>query len=374
MPPVELFDEVVSFSGLLRAWERARRGAGGSEACLAFGFHLEEELLRLQDELVANTYQPGGYRTFTVREPKPRLIAEAPFRDRVVHHAVVAVLEPLYEESFIEDSYATRKGKGTHRAVRRAQGLLRQHRWYLKSDIRSYFASIDLDILMDLLRNQVSDERLLALLERILRCDPQHPGLPIGNLTSQFLANVYLDGFDHWLFHEERVPGYVRYMDDFVLFHDDRQALKDLLPRLEAWLWEHQRLTLKAKATRLNQRRHGLSFLGTRIFAGTIRLRRENLKRSLCGLARREWESRQGWKTQDELAACAQSVLANLCAWNSLNLRRDIFKGDHLRRLQPCHTGRQLEQQRDQPAMRQSQQQQPVEHEQQQRLPSLQHP
>lgn len=352
MPGPELFDEVVSFSALLRAWERARRGASGSQESLQFGFHLEERLLLLQDELAKGSYQPDGYHYFTIYEPKARQIAEAPFHDRVVHHAVVGVLEPIYEPFFIEDSYATRRGKGTHRAVRRAQTFLRKHPWYLKSDIRSYFASIDIDILMGMLSTKVKDGRLLNLVERILRCDPSHPGLPIGNLTSQFLANVYLNEFDHWLCEEKCVPGYIRYMDDIVLFHDQRQALKGLLPEMEAWLQHRLCLFLKEKATRLNQRSHGLSFLGTRIFHSTIRLRRENLKRSLKGLAKRQWEFEQGYKTQDDLAACAQSVLANLCAWDSHQLRKEIFKGDHFRRLQPCLAGRQLEQQRDQPAMR----------------------
>ncbi|MCB9473379.1 MAG: group II intron reverse transcriptase domain-containing protein [Candidatus Delongbacteria bacterium] len=223
MPPVDEplkvpgFDQAFSFSTLLEAWRRARRGAGGSAACLAFGFQLEPELLRLEDELLIGRYRPGGYRLFTVREPKLRLIAEAPLRDRVVHHALVAMLEPLWEPGFDPDSYATRKGKGTHRAVRRAQGLLREHRWYLKSDIRSCFASIDLQTLLRLVAERLTDTRMLELLMRVLHADPRLPGLPIGNLTSQFLANVYLDGFDRWLADELALPGVVRYMDDFVL-------------------------------------------------------------------------------------------------------------------------------------------------------------
>jgi RNA-directed DNA polymerase len=368
------FEHAFSFPRLHQAWQRARRGAGGSTACLAFGFQLEPELLRLEEELLSGRYRPGGYRLFTVREPKPRLIAEAPFRDRVVHHALVAVLEPLWEPGFHPDSYATRKGKGTHRAVRRAQQLLRAHRWYLKSDIRSYFASVDLQVLLRLVAERLRDARTLEMLARVLHSDPRLPGLPIGNLTSQFLANVYLDGFDHWLAEEQCLPALLRYMDDFVLFHDDKAELLALRPRLSEWLREQRGLELKPHATRINQRRHGLGFLGTRIFPGTIRLRRQNVKRSLGKLARREWELQQGWIEEDALAASAQSLLANLAYWNTATLRKNVFSGKGLRRLQPCHPGRQLEQQRDQPALRQSQQQHPVEHEQQHRLPSLQYP
>jgi RNA-directed DNA polymerase len=248
----------------------------------------------------------------------------------------VAVLEPLWEPGFHADSYATRKGKGTHRAVRRAQGLLREHRWHLKSDIRSYFASVDLEILLRLVAERLADTRMLELLARVLHADPRLPGLPIGNLTSQFLANVYLDGFDHWLVDELGLPGVVRYMDDFVLFHDDKAALLALRPRLAEWLWRDRGLELKPGATRINQRSHGLSFLGTRIFAGTVRLRRPNLRRSLRRIARREEQCAAGRIDQERLAACVRSSLASFEYWNTASLRRRLFTGEGLRRLQPC--------------------------------------
>ena len=245
-------------------------------------FHLEPELLRLQVELQSGRYQPGVHRTFMISDPKPRRIAKAPFRDRVVHHAVVQVLQPLYESCFLFDSYATRPGKGTHAAIRRAQLFVRRWPWYLKMDVEHYFESVDHDMMLDLLQRKLKDRRLLALLERIIRnSDPPGRGLPIGNLTSQFLANVYLDPFDHYVKETLRAPGYLRYMDDFVLFSSDRQQLRDLCPLLAAYLAERLNLRLKDKATWLNRSNHGLSFLGRRIFPHYVRLRPANRRRSL---------------------------------------------------------------------------------------------
>ncbi len=323
----ESFDEAISFTGLFQAWRKAKRGASGSSSSLAFEYNLESELLRLSDELASGYWQPGGYRTFIIHEPKKRLIAEAPFRDRVVHHALVGLLEPYYEERFIENSFATRKGKGTHKAVLCAQENLRQHQWYLKSDIQSYFASVKLPLLIKLLQDDGHDPRLLTFVERILFCDCTMPGLPIGNLTSQFLANVYLDAFDKWVLTDCAVPGYLRYMDDFVLFHEDKEILKKLQMWIKDWLLDNRGLLLKARATRINKRSHGLGFLGTRVFPGTIRLRRENLKRTLRHLAKREWEAATGRISQDELATRAGSHLAHVEFWNTHHLKERIFFG-----------------------------------------------
>jgi RNA-directed DNA polymerase len=322
-----LFDKVVSFDNLFTSWRKARRGAGKSPQSLAFEFTLEKELLRLRDELSSGSWTPGGYRTFTIREPKPRLIAEAPFRDRVVHHAVVGQLEPFFERLFIFDSYATRKGKGTHKALVRAQSFLRKNGWYLQADIRQYFASIKIPILLSLLEARIDDGRMLALLEKILLCDPEQPGLPIGNLTSQFLANVYLDPFDHHVKERMHAGPYLRYMDDFVLFGKEKSALVQAIPELTEWLSSRLQLEIKPGSVRVNQACHGLSFLGMRVFPGLMRLRRENLKRSLKHLMAREQQYRKGLISEDKLARCGQSVLSHIKSADSLQLRMTFSKG-----------------------------------------------
>ena len=212
-----------------------RRGPGPA----AFLANLETEVLALERELRAGTWRPGGYVSFEVRDPKRRMISAAPFRDRVVHHAVHAVIAPLFERGFIGHTYANRAGKGTHRAVARYEWLRDRHRHVLRGDIYRYFPAIDHEVLKADLRRRIACQRTLAVLDHIVDAsNPQEPvhlyypgddlftpferrrGLPIGNLTSQLFANVYLDRFDHFVTEVLRAP-YLRYVDDFALFADD---------------------------------------------------------------------------------------------------------------------------------------------------------
>ena len=206
----------------------------------------EYELLRLQDELRTRTYRPGQYRAFYVREPKRRLISAAAYRDRVLHHALVNVIGPLFEKNFIADSYANRAGKGTHRALDRCTHFMRRFRYILPCDIRQFFPSIDHAILCEILAHHIKDPDVTWLIEEILASgsgilDNEYDmiyfsnddlfainrprGLPIGNLTSQFWANVYLNELDQFIKRQLKVSGYVRYVDDFLLFSNSKQQL-----------------------------------------------------------------------------------------------------------------------------------------------------
>lgn len=308
-----LFDQVTSYENLATAFRLARRGCGDGPTVCRFFFHLERELLRLQDELQANRYIPGAYHFFTIHDPKERVIAVAPFRDRVVHHAIVRVLTPIYERVFTFDSYATRPGKGTHAAIRRAQGFLRRWSFYLKTDIAKYFEHVDHDMLLEILARKLKDACLLRLLERIIRHAPTPGmGLPIGNLTSQFLANVYLDPLDHQIKDQLGVQGYLRYMDDLVLFHDDKHALGRLQSFLQDFLADRLRLRLKPEATFLQRASHGLSFLGMRIFPHLIRVKRENRRRSFRRLRQTiaAWE--QGDITEEGMQQSLTSIVGHV--------------------------------------------------------------
>ena len=230
----DVFGRIVAFDNLLLAFRKARRGKRRRPPVASFELRLERELLALQRELLTGDYHPGAYRLFTIYERKPRQIAAAPFRDRVVHHALLNVIEPVIDRRFIADSYACRAGKGTHAAVDRYQHWSRRHAYALKVDIARYFPSIDHDILKEKLRRYLKDGRVLRLFDRIIDGSPPFPdtgspdyfpgddlfspldrprGIPIGNLTSQFLANLYLDGFDHFVKEELRVRPYLRYVD-----------------------------------------------------------------------------------------------------------------------------------------------------------------
>jgi hypothetical protein len=309
---------LLSFSHLYAAFQRAFRGTKNHES-MAFAVRVEEHLFVLQQQLADETYRPMPYRYFTVHEPKKRIISVAHFRDRVVHHALVGVLEPIYERRFIFDSYATRRGKGVRRAILRAQRGLRAHRYFLKMDIRSYFPSIDHLTLESFLARTIKDDFVLRLCQRIIACGGDgRVGLPIGNLTSQFFANVYLNAFDHWIKERLRLPHYVRYMDDFVLFGDEKPFLRELRDRIGAYLAQQCALQVKEEVTRIQSFLHGLSFLGVRVFPHTIRYERKTFMRSYRKLqqAVRGLEQHDQDHDEEQRAICTiQSVTAHLRAW-----------------------------------------------------------
>jgi hypothetical protein len=241
-----LWPQVVSWPNLLRAARKARRGKRDRDVVQRFEFHQERELLRLQRDLLDGSYCPGPFTTHWISQPKPRLISAAPYRDRVVHHALMNVLEPILDRHFHPDSYACRKGKGTHAASRRLQQLMRRYRYTLQCDVRKYFPSIDHLLLKETFRRRLKDRAVLGLLDTIVDAsNEQEPvsywfpgdnlftplerrrGLPIGNLTSQWFANWYLDAFDH-AFARQAQLGYLRYCDDFVLLSDDPCRLRAL--------------------------------------------------------------------------------------------------------------------------------------------------
>jgi RNA-directed DNA polymerase len=323
-----LFDEVVSFANLVAAARRAARGKSGSPEVALFLCDLEPAVLGLQREVASDGYCPGAYRTFIISDPKVRQITVAPFRDRVLHHAVCGVMEPYFERLFIHDSYACRRGKGTVRALARAQKMSRRHGYFLKLDVRSFFHSISHDILLALLARRFKDQRLLALVETIIR----HPvpncaegcGMPIGNLTSQHLANFYLNALDQYVVNELRPGGYVRYMDDMVLFAEDKAQLWEWRGRVDAFLGDQLRLELKESATLLAPVRQGLPFLGRRIYPGLVRVRRESLRRSLRLWRRRRRAYSRGHLTPEDFARSEGALFSHLAQADSLRLRQRI--------------------------------------------------
>ncbi len=279
-----LFDRVVALDNLRLAAQAASRGKRGKPDVAVFLASGDGALAELRTELIAGSYRPGAYRQFRVLDPKPRIISCAPFPDRVVHHAVCDVAMPLVERRFIDDSFACRQGKGTHRAVARAQELVRQHPRFLKLDVKSFFESVDHGILIDLLGRVFKERQLVDLLAVIVRSGPPGPiparGLPIGNLTSQWFANLYLDGLDHRVKEAWGAPEYVRYMDDMLVLGESRDDLRRLQGRLAAYLEKERGLMLKASATQLGVCRDGVPFLGMRIFPGCWRLQRQRFLRT----------------------------------------------------------------------------------------------
>lgn len=321
-----LFERIIRFDNLLLAARKAAQGKRHKPSVARFEFHLEQELLVLAQELEDLTYQPGSYFTFEIYDPKRRRICAAPYRDRVVHHAVCNVLEPHFERRLIFDTYACRPGKGSHAAIQRAQHFARQHGYFLKCDIHKYFDSVDHGMLKTLLTRLFKDTSLLALLQRIIEHAPPGAragkGLPIGNLTSQHFANLYLGELDHHLKDRLSIKGYLRYMDDLLLFADDKPSLHRWLADIQRFLHEKLRLNLKDKATRVAPVSEGIPFLGFRIYPGVIRLNQRTLRRFRRQVRGREKAYRAGRLTTEELADSVASLFAHIAHADSLQLRR----------------------------------------------------
>lgn len=318
-----LFEAFASFENLHAAWRKARRGARNKKSCLQWSYELEIRLLQLSEKLRSGQWTPHPYRYFEIFDPKQRTISVAVFEDRVVHHALVGVLEPIFERCFICDSYATRKGKGTHAAILRAQAFLRHHRWYFKSDIDKYFDSIRHDTLLKILSQKIGDGKLLEVAEKIIRNGGANGvGLPIGNLTSQFLANVYLNPFDHFVQQQLKPGRYIRYMDDFVLFDADKPALKQVRSPLSAYLAEELGLRLKAKATFINSATNGLPFLGRRIFPRLTRIARPNLRRIRRRMDEQTRRHNAGILNDAHFEQSMNSYWAMLCFGDNYQLRK----------------------------------------------------
>jgi len=279
----DVYKKVISKENLYRSAHAAARGRRYTDSVSDFNFRLEEELDILHGELARKTYVHGRYRVFSIYEPKERRIAAAPFRDRVAHHALHDIIEPMIDGTFIYDSYACRKGKGTHKAVDRAQSFLRANRYCFHGDIKKYFPSIDHDVLKGLLRVRIGDEDALWLAEGIIDSARQLTdgprGLPMGNLTSQFFANLYLNEIDYFVKFNLRRRHYIRYMDDFLVFGDGKEELKEVKSNIRDFLRNRLNLSLHEGKSQVYRTGSGITFLGFRLYRNHRRLATANVRR-----------------------------------------------------------------------------------------------
>lgn len=288
-----LYGKLIEFDTLYAAYLKARKGKRLSLSCMKFERDLEGNLIQIQNDLIWGTYKTGRYVRFDVFEPKRRKVAALEdFKDRIVHHAICAILNPIYDARFIYDSYACRVGKGTHAGANRTQAMMREcvarygKLFALKADISKYFASIDHAILKSLIRRKISDTRMLAVIDEIIDSYSEYgrpgKGLPLGNLTSQLFANIYLDALDQFVKNKKQEKWYIRYMDDFVVLHPDKQHLQALRLDIQVWLGEALELSTNHKTGVFPVSIHngrGLDFLGYHLWPDRRRLRKASLKR-----------------------------------------------------------------------------------------------
>ncbi|NQU63012.1 MAG: RNA-directed DNA polymerase [SAR324 cluster bacterium] len=323
-----LWTSIVSFENLRIAALEASISKRGSIPVQNFLFNLEPNVLQLQSTLESGQYQPGNYSYFKIYEPKERNICAAPFVDRVVHHAVCRKMNPLLERVYVPQSFACRTGMGMHKAVNKAQEYLRISKYFLKCDVEKFFDSVDHEILKGRLMRKFKDERLLDLLNKIIDHpvpgNPLGRGLPIGNLTSQHFANFLLTGLDVMILEEIKPKGYIRYMDDFVLFSDDKSDLHTAKQRIKNCLMDKMRLNLKQRGCFVAPGSHGLPFLGFQIFPAVRRLKRANWIR-FTQKFKQKYATFQTWKIDEAtLIRSTASLFGHVRHADSLNLRRNF--------------------------------------------------
>jgi RNA-directed DNA polymerase len=306
-----LYGRIADTGNLLVAFHQARRGKRDRHAIQRFGSDLSRNIAQLRAQLLDERVLWQGYRMFEIRDPKPRRIAAPAFSDRVLHHAIAQVIEPELERVAIFDSYACRTGKGLHRAIERTRAFVRRWRWFLQLDVRKYFDSIDHEILRQRLERRFKDRALLELLGGLIDSYSTSPGkgLPIGALTSQHLANFYLAPLDHFAKEELRAAGYVRYMDDFVLFARERETLQGWRARIEEFLRVGLALELKS-AGALDECRRGVGYLGLLVLPTHVRLMGKTKRRVRAGLKCLVAEHRAGSVDTAELASRTTAILA----------------------------------------------------------------
>jgi len=388
-----LFDSICSFENLMAAARAAERGRRLNDHVGRFRTRMEAEVLRLRKELTNGIYQPGSYREFWIREPKERMISAAPYRDRVVHHAVCRVVMPLFERKMIADLYSNRPGKGTHAAIRRCQHWCRKYRYVLKCDVTKYFPSMDHAVLKQAIRRTIRCQDTLRLMDAIIdnsnlqeavctvfpgddiaEAAERRVGLPIGNLTSQWFGGIYLTAFDHWVQETLRAGAYVRYVDDFLLFSDDKVQLREWRQAICERLHMH-RVRLNERKSRVYRVQDGVTFLGQRVWPGRRRLARANVAR-----VRRRLRAQADLYRAGQLAK--DSLIQRWASWKGHALQADgtalvaVVRDELRRRIGNAGNesvsgaaGRVVEQQREQRAGREPEQQQPGQREQQHWFP-----
>lgn len=344
----QLFDKIIDYENLFQSYLMARKGKRFRGEVLDFSYNVESELIQIQNDLIYGTYEVGRYREFYVYHPKKRLIMALPFRDRVVQWSIYRVLYPIFAKKFIKDSYACIKGRGSHVAADRVQYWLRQLQrrpgktYYLQMDMSKYFYRIDHEVLLGIIERSIKDKDVMKLLAKIIKSEHtkfgiplgdhfyekervEGIGMPIGNLTSQLFANVYLNEMDQYAKHEMKVRHYIRYMDDIIILHKDKNELKEILFESDSFLQHELYLQINNK-TRIDNTNHGVDFVGKRIWPTHMKLRKETIKHMKSRLKYIQKQYSLGEVSLDEVKPVLYSYLGLMKNTDSHHLKKRILK------------------------------------------------
>lgn len=317
------YDDIIRVENLFSAWDEFIIGKRLKKDVQDFSYDLADNIIALHEDLVNKTYCHGKYYGFYVNDPKRRHIHKASVRDRLLHHAVCRLLLPFFDRTFIYDSYSCRLGKGVYKAIERFDYYGRKisknntkTTWILKCDIKKFFANIDHGVLLEILISYIPDKNIIWLLNNII--DSYHTkgnrgvGLPLGNLTSQLFANVYMNVFDQWVRHELKIKGYIRYADDFVFFSNEKQELDVLIELVKTFLFRETRLTLHPDKILIKTLSSGVDFLGWVNFPDHKKLRQKTRRRMM---------KKMGNDPREEVF---QSYLGLLSHGNTFKIEKEI--------------------------------------------------
>lgn len=320
-----LIPVIADPDNLRLAFVKARKGKRYTRQVLDFQDRLDENLLVLREQLQSGLVDVGNYRYFKIYDPKEREICACAFPEQVLHHALMNVGHDHFERKQIYDSYACRLGKGTYAALDRAKKYTRKYRWYLKLDVQKFFANVHHGVLKAQLSGMFKDRRLLEILGKIIDSyeDLEERGLPIGNLTSQYFANHYLSGLDHFVKERLRVKAYVRYMDDMVFWADDKQTLKAVLQEVEGYIRDQLRCELKPPI--LNQIKYGVTFLGYRVFPYHMHLSQRSKQRFIKKINQLNHQYETGTWNEAECQRKVLPLLAFTQHANTLAFRKKVL-------------------------------------------------
>lgn len=351
----KVYSEIYDFENLHRAYINARKNKRYRAEVLKFSENLEENLIELQNQLMWHEYKIGRYREFYVYEPKKRLIMALPFRDRIIQWAIYQVLNPIFDKMYINDSYACRDGKGTQRAVQKLQYWLKKidrtnRKYYcLKMDISKYFYRVDHEVIMNILSKKIADKDTLELLRGIINSEEtafglplgynpddvetrlSDKGMPIGNLSSQMLANLYLNELDQFVKRKLKMKYYIRYMDDFLILHDDKREIHDMLNIVKEFLETELKLNLNNK-TSIRPVSLGIEFVGYRVWSAHIKLRKSSTMKMKKRLKYLQKQYSKGKINLDRVNCTVQSYLGILKHCDSYALRNKVFNNYVLKR------------------------------------------
>lgn len=334
-----LYSECITIEKLFQAWEEFAKGKRKKQDVIFFERFLEDNLFKLFFELKNKSYKHGEYKSFFVRDPKVRHIHKAFVKDRIVHHLVSKILEHIFDPTFYIHSYSCRKDMGTHKAVkafikltRKISGNNSSSFFVLKCDVKKFFATVDHQILLDILKTKIKDPDFISLLEKVIdsfvseyTLDPQIPkGMPIGNLTSQLFANIYLDPLDQFLKHKLKVPHYIRYADDFVILSDDKYYLESLIPKIKQFLESDLKLSLHPNKIHIFNYYLGIDFLGYIVFPHFVLPRAKNKKRMFQKIYKEIQKVKQNGLGNENVNQTLQSYLGYLSHANAFNLSQKL--------------------------------------------------